>query len=66
MSVRRRDVVRYLEMHGFHLLKEGAKHAIYTNGTKVIPLKRQKQFDALRPMKSASRPDWSQNSNFQR
>ena len=47
MSVKRRDLARYLEQHGFYLLREGANHAIYTNGTKIIPVKRHKQFDRI-------------------
>lgn len=47
MSVKRRDLVRYLEENGFYLLREGGRHAIYTNGTKVIPVKRHKQFDRI-------------------
>jgi len=38
MSVKRIDLVRYFEEHGFYLLREGANHSIYTNGTKVIPI----------------------------
>ncbi|MEN8690526.1 MAG: type II toxin-antitoxin system HicA family toxin [Desulfobacterales bacterium] len=47
MSVKRLDVIRYLEKHGFYLLREGGKHALYTNGNKVIPVKRHKQFDRI-------------------
>ena len=47
MSVKRRDLVRYLEAEGFRLLREGSNHLIYTNGTKVIPVKRHKQFDRI-------------------
>jgi len=47
MSVKRRDLTRYLEKNGFYLLREGAKHAIYTNDIKVIPVKRHKQFDRI-------------------
>jgi predicted RNA binding protein YcfA (HicA-like mRNA interferase family) len=39
--------VRYLEQHGFYLLREGANHAIFTDGTKIIPVKRHKQFDRI-------------------
>jgi predicted RNA binding protein YcfA (HicA-like mRNA interferase family) len=42
MSVKRRDLIRYLEEHGFHLLREGGNHAIYTNDLKTIPVKRHK------------------------
>jgi len=47
MSVKRRDLVRYLEQQGFYLLREGANHAIYTDGTKIIPVKRHKEFDRI-------------------
>ncbi|MFO1429689.1 MAG: type II toxin-antitoxin system HicA family toxin [Candidatus Competibacteraceae bacterium] len=47
MSVNRRDLVKYLEANGFRLLREGANHAIYTDGRKVIPVKRRRQFDRI-------------------
>ena len=47
MSVKRRELLRYLEQHGFYLLREGANHAIYTDGNKIIPVKRHKQFDRI-------------------
>ncbi len=47
MSVKRRDLVRHLEQNGFYLLREGANHAIYTNGSKAIPVKRHKQLDRI-------------------
>ena len=47
MSVKRRDLIRYLESKGFYLLREGSNHSIYTNGTKVIPVKRHKQLDRI-------------------
>jgi predicted RNA binding protein YcfA (HicA-like mRNA interferase family) len=47
MSVKRRDLVRHLEQNGFYLLREGANHSIYTNGTKTIPVKRHNQFDRI-------------------
>jgi mRNA interferase HicA len=31
MSVKQRDLVRYLEESGFYLLREGGNPAIYTN-----------------------------------
>jgi ribosomal protein S25 len=34
VSVKRRDLIRYLEEHGFYLLREGSRHSIYTNNTK--------------------------------
>ncbi|MFO7496524.1 MAG: type II toxin-antitoxin system HicA family toxin [Desulfobacterales bacterium] len=47
MSSARRDGIGCLEENGFYLLREGGKHAIYTNGTNVIPVKRHKQFDRI-------------------
>ena len=47
MSVKRRDLVRLLGEHDFYLLREGANHSIYTNGSKVIPVKRHRQFDRI-------------------
>ena len=47
MSVKRRDLIRYLEKNGFYLLREGSNHAIYTNDIKVIPVKRHKQFNRV-------------------
>jgi predicted RNA binding protein YcfA (HicA-like mRNA interferase family) len=47
MSVKRRDLIRYLEKNGFYLLREGGKHSIYTNDKKAIPVKRHKQFDRI-------------------
>ena len=47
MSVKRRDLVRYLEEHGFYLLREGANHSIYTNDLRTIPVKRHKTLDRI-------------------
>ena len=47
MSVKHIDLVRYFEEHGFYLLREGGNHSIYTNRTKVIPIKRHRQFDRI-------------------
>lgn len=47
MSVKRRDLVQYLEEHGFRLLREGANHSIYTNGPKTLPIKRHRQLDRI-------------------
>ena len=40
MSVKRSELVRHFEQHGFTLLREGANHSIYSNGVKTIPIKR--------------------------
>ena len=47
MSVKRRDLIRYFEKNGFHLLREGGNHSIYTNDKKVVPVKRHKQLDRI-------------------
>ena len=47
MSVKRRDLIRYLEKNSFYLLREGGNHSIYTNDKKVIPVKRHKQLDRI-------------------
>lgn len=47
MSVKRRDLIRYMKKEGFYLLREGGNHSIYYNGTKVIPVKRHKQIDRI-------------------
>ena len=47
MSVRRRDLVRYFEENGFHLLREGGNHSIYTNTKKTIPIKRHRTIDRI-------------------
>jgi len=47
LSVKRQDLVRYFEVSGFHLLREGQKHSIYTNGKKTIPIKRHRTFDRI-------------------
>jgi mRNA interferase HicA len=47
MSVKRRDLIRHLLENGFHLLREGGNHSIYTNGIKVVPVKRHKQIDRI-------------------
>jgi len=47
LSVKRRDLVRYLEANGFYLLREGRKHSIYTDGVKIIPVKRHRTLDRI-------------------
>ena len=47
MSVNRRELIRYLGENGFWLLREGGNHSIYTNGARVIPVKRHKQLDRI-------------------
>ncbi len=47
MSVKRRDLVKYLEENEFHILREGKRHTIFTNGDKTIPVKRHRTFDRI-------------------
>jgi len=47
MSVKRRDLVKYLSENGYFLLREGGNHSIYSNNNKIIPVKRHKTFDRI-------------------
>ncbi|HRW25421.1 MAG TPA: type II toxin-antitoxin system HicA family toxin [Spirochaetia bacterium] len=47
MSVKRKDLVRYFEEHGFHLIREGGNHSIYSNGPVTIPIKRHTHIDRI-------------------
>jgi predicted RNA binding protein YcfA (HicA-like mRNA interferase family) len=47
MAVQRRDLVRYFEQNGFHLLREGKKHSIYTNEVRTVPVKRRRTIDRI-------------------
>lgn len=47
MSVKRRDLIKYLEENGFYLLREGSNHAIHTNDVKTIPIKRHSTIDRI-------------------
>jgi len=47
VSVKRRDLIKYLEENGFYLLREGKRHSIYTDGRKVIPVKRHRTLDRI-------------------
>ncbi len=47
MSVKRLDLIRYLTHHGFYLLREGRGHSIYTNGVRMVPIKRQREIDRI-------------------
>jgi len=47
MSVKRRELIAYLEQNDFYLLREGGNHSVYTNGTKTIPVKRHRVFDRI-------------------
>ena len=47
MSVKRRDLLKYIEENGFLFLREGGNHSIYTNNIKTIPIKRHKTLDRI-------------------
>ena len=47
MSVKRRELVKYLILNGFYLLREGSNHSIYSNGNKLIPVKRHRDLDRI-------------------
>ena len=47
MSVKRRELIKYFEENGFYLLREGKKHSIYTNGIKIVPVKRHRTIDRI-------------------
>ncbi|WP_442940366.1 type II toxin-antitoxin system HicA family toxin [Nostoc sp.] len=39
MSVKRKELIKYLEQNGFYLLREGGNHSIYTNDIKTLPVR---------------------------
>lgn len=47
MSVKRKDIVRPPEANGFQLIREGGNHSVYSNGEKMVPVKRHNQFDRI-------------------
>jgi len=47
MSVKRRDLINYFQVNGFYLLREGARHSIYTNSAKTLPIKRHRTLDRI-------------------
>jgi mRNA interferase HicA len=47
MSVKRRDLIDYMEANGFYLLREGKKHSIYTNSIRTLPVKRHRVLDRI-------------------
>jgi mRNA interferase HicA len=40
-------LVKYLEEHGFYLLREGARHSIYANAERKVAVKRHREFDRI-------------------
>ena len=45
MSVKRRDIIRYLEKNGFLFQREGGNHTIYSNGRIRVPVGRHNIFE---------------------
>lgn len=39
--------MKYLANNGYYLLREGAKHAIYSNGQRKVAVKRHREFDRI-------------------
>nr|WP_267871503.1 type II toxin-antitoxin system HicA family toxin [Nostoc sp. CHAB 5715] len=47
VSVKRKELIKYLEQNGFYLLREGGNHSIYTNDVKTLPVKRHRTIDRI-------------------
>ena len=47
MSVKRRDLIKYLEENGFYLQREGRRHSVYTDNDRTIPVKRHREIDRI-------------------
>lgn len=47
MSVKCKDLIKYLEKNNFYLLREGNNHSIYTDNSKTIPVKKHRIFDRI-------------------
>lgn len=45
--MKRRDLIKLLEKNGWWKSREGAKHDIYTNGTKSEPIPRHSELNEL-------------------
>ena len=43
--MKRRDLIKELESKGFYLLRNGADHDIYTNGSIEMPVPRHKEIN---------------------
>ena len=66
MSVKRRDLVKYLEENGYSLLREGKKHSIYTKGERTIPSRGTACSTELQPISYASKPASNRSSKTRR
>lgn len=45
--MKRKDLIKKLIKNGWWLLREGANHDIYTNGTKNEPIPRHREIDEM-------------------
>jgi hypothetical protein len=45
--MKHRDLIKKLTGNGWRLLREGAKHDIYTNGTKNEPIPRHREINEM-------------------
>ncbi len=41
--MKRRDLILLLEKNGWYFKREGGRHDIYTNGTDIEPISRQRE-----------------------
>lgn len=41
--MKRRDLIKLLEANGWYFKREGGSHDIYTNGTDIEPISRQRE-----------------------
>lgn len=63
MSVKRRDLVSYLEQNGYYLIREGGNHSIYCKGKKLYLLNVITNLTGLLQMRFANKPVLRRNSN---
>ena len=47
VSVKRKELIKYLEENGFYLLREGGNYSIYTNDIKTLPVKKHRIIDRI-------------------
>jgi len=43
--MKRRDLIEKFEQNGWHFLRSGNNHDIYTNGNKIEPISRHTEID---------------------
>jgi len=63
MSVRRRDLIKHLEGNGFHVLRKGANHSIYTTARRPFRSNDTPRLTGLPPTNCVNRQGWSRGSN---